>query len=187
MKTKLFLLITFLISSAAIYASGHADDKPASVFAGEYNVLISQVEGKVIQLAEAIPQDKMSWRPAEGVRSIAEVYLHIAYSTKYLLATIGEEVPKEYSAAPNEFESSTTDAAVISKYLKDSFGYYKTACLKIDDEKLNSKVNFFGNDVSVRVVLEAMQNHIHEHLGQSIAYARMNGVVPPWNAKKDGN
>ena len=185
MKTKLFLLIVFLIAAATIYASGPTDDKPASVFAGEYNVLISQVESKVVQLAEAIPQDKMSWRPADGVRSVAEVYLHIAYSTKYLLAAIGEKVPEEFNAAPNEFESSTTDVAAISKHLKDSFGYYKTACLKIDDEKLNSKVNFFGNEVSVRFVHEAMQNHIHEHLGQSIAYARMNGVVPPWNAKSD--
>ena len=185
MRVKFSVLVILLISSASMFAGRLSDDKPASVFAGEYNALISQVESKVVQLAEAIPQDKMLWRPADGVRSVAEVYLHIAYSTKYLLATIGEEVPEEFNVTPNEFESSTTDVATISKHLKDSFAYYKAACLKIDDEKLNSKVNFFGNEVSVRFVLEAMQNHVHEHLGQSIAYARMNGVVPPWNAKKD--
>lgn len=185
MNGRIAFLILFLFSTLSVFAKGPSDEKPASVFAGEYNALLSSVEGKVIQLAEAIPQDKMTWRPAEGVRSVSEVYLHIAYSVKYLLSTIGADVPEEYNVKPDEFESSTTDVAAISKRLKDSFGYYKAACLKLDDEKLNSKVNFFGNEVSVRFVLEALQNHVHEHLGQSIAYARMNGVVPPWNVKKD--
>lgn len=183
MKLKILLLAAFLMSSFSIYAGGLAGNEPASQFAGEYNGLISYVEGKVIQLADAIPQDKISWRPAEDVRSISEVYLHIAQSTKYLLATIGAEVPEEYNVDPKMFESSTTDKAQIDKLLKDSFGYYKAACLKLDDEKLNSMVNFFGRDVSVRVVLENMLNHVHEHLGQSIAYARMVGVTPPWNTK----
>ena len=66
--------------------------------------------------------------------------------------------------------------------MKSSFNYCKEAAAKVDDEKLNSKVNFFGNEVTVRFVLEAMHGHIHEHLGQAIAYARMAGVTPPWSA-----
>lgn len=181
MKTKFYILAALLISSYSIFAKGFADDKPASEFATDYNMLLAYVEGRVVTLAEAIPNDKMAWRPAEGVRSISEVYLHIAQSTQYVLTFLGEEVPAELKVEPKVFEGATTDKAAIVKLLKDSFGYYKAASLKVSDEKLNTKVNFFGNESSVRLVLEAMLNHVHEHFGQSIAYARMVGVTPPWS------
>jgi hypothetical protein len=49
------------------------------------------------------------------------------------------------------------------------------------DAELNKTVNLMGNDMSKRAVLLMALGHYQEHLGQSIAYARMNGVVPPWS------
>lgn len=185
MKIYKFLLSAFLVFSTFIYAGGSSDEKPASEFASDYNKLLTYVENKLVQLAEAVPQDKMSWRPADGVRSVSEVYLHIAQSAKYLLSALGKDVPQEYNADAKTFESSTTDPAEVVKSLQKSFGYIKAASLKIDDDKLNTKVNFFGNESSIRFVLEALLNHVHEHFGQSIAYARMIGVTPPWSQSEN--
>ncbi|OGU35083.1 MAG: hypothetical protein A2068_00595 [Ignavibacteria bacterium GWB2_35_6b] len=185
MKIRIFLLTVFLISSTLINAGSANDVKPASEFAADYDKLLNYVEGKVVSLAEAIPQDKMTWRPAEGVRSVSEVYLHIAQSTQYVLTFLGEEIPAELKVEPKIFEGATTDKAAIVKLLKDSFGYYKAASLKVTDEKLNTMVNFFGNQASVKFVLEALLNHVHEHFGQSIAYARMVGVTPPWSMNEN--
>ena len=181
MKIKIFLLTVFLLSSTLINAGNANDANPASEFSSDYDKMLNYVESRIVQLAEAIPQDKMSWRPGEDVRSVSEVYLHIAQSTQYVLNFLGEEIPAELNVEPKAFESATTDKAAIVKLLKDSFGWYKAACLKADDAKLNSKVNFFGNEVSVKFALEALLNHVHEHFGQSIAYARMVGVTPPWS------
>lgn len=181
MKIKTFLLSLFLFSTTFINAGSADDVKPASEFAADYQMLLAFVENRLVQLVEATPQDKMTWRPADGVRSVSEVYLHIAQSVKYVLPALGAEVPKEYEADPKTFEASVTDPKEIVKLLKDSFGHYKAASVKVDDEKLNTKVKFFGNDSSIRLVLEAMLNHVHEHFGQSIAYARMVGVTPPWS------
>ncbi|KAB2839752.1 MAG: DinB family protein [Melioribacteraceae bacterium] len=185
MKIKSFLLSLFLFSTTLINAGSANDAKPASEFAADYQMLLAFVENRLVQLAEATPQDKMTWRPGDGVRSVSEVYLHIAQSTQYVLSFLGEEIPAELNVDPKVFESSTTDKAAIVKLLKDSFGYYKAASIKVNDEKLNTKVKFFGNDSSVRLVLEAMLNHVHEHFGQSIAYARMVGVTPPWSMNEN--
>lgn len=185
MKAKIFAILAIFLFTCSVYAKGSADAKPASEFASDYNMLLNYVEGRVVQLAEAIPQDKMSWRPGDGVRSVSEVYLHIAQSTQYVLNFLGEEIPAELNVDPKVFESATTDKAAIVKLLKDSFGWYKAACLKADDAKLNSKVNFFGNEASVKFALEALLNHVHEHFGQSIAYARMVGVTPPWSMNEN--
>jgi uncharacterized damage-inducible protein DinB len=153
---------------------------PKSAFIKDMIGQLNRVQGQVTSLENAIPQDKFTWRPGEGVRSISEVYLHIAGSNYFLVGFAGVKPP----ASSKVDEKGTTDKAKIAEALKTSFEWTKEAVSKFSDADLEKEVSFFGQKTSVRNVLLVLLSHIHEHLGQSIAYARTNGVVPPWTEEQ---
>ena len=135
---------------------------------------------KVIELAEAVPQEKYAWRPGEGVRSMSEVFMHIAGGNYYLPTFLGMQAPADMT---QEMEKETDKAKVVAA-LKKSYEHARKAIESVPDAELEKKVNLFGRDTTARATLMVLVNHSHEHLGQAIAYARMNGVVPPWSARE---
>jgi uncharacterized damage-inducible protein DinB len=141
---------------------------------------LDRVKGQIVSLEGAVPQDKFIWRPVEGVRSISEVYLHIAGSNYFLMSFTGVKPP----ANSKIDEKGTTDKAKIAEALKASFDWTKDAVSTLNDADLEKQIQFFGQKTSVRNVLFVVLSHLHEHLGQSIAYARTNGVVPPWTEEQ---
>ncbi|MBI5474635.1 MAG: DinB family protein [Ignavibacteriae bacterium] len=155
-------------------------------FRGDMMGQLEYAQGQVMQLENAIPQAKMSWRPAPGVRSIGEAYLHIATGNYFLAKFMGAQVPAAMNfASPAEadkWERSITDKKEIAEQMKKSFDFLKETITAMTDESLEKKVDFFGQQMSVRSMWLTTLSHIHEHLGQSIAYARSNGIVPPWTA-----
>jgi uncharacterized damage-inducible protein DinB len=113
------------------------------------------------------------------VRSVGEVYMHVVAGSSMLPTFLGAS-PME--GITRESEKTVTDKAKIVAYLKESIGNVRAIALKISDADLEKKVKIFGGqEVTERQVLVRILNHMHEHLGQSIAYARMNGVAPPWS------
>lgn len=143
---------------------------------------IDAVSGKIFQLLEAMPQDKMEWRPADGVRSVSEVYLHIAFANYLIMMSAGVEVPSEIAFDKiNAWDSQTTDKKEIAKILQTSFDKLKEFIKSNSDSDLELEMEVFGMKMSRRAFFIGMHGHMHEHLGQSIAYARMNGVTPPWS------
>lgn len=143
---------------------------------------IQDAESKLVQLAEAIPQEKYTWRPGEGVRSVSEVFLHVAGGNYSIPRAIGVQPPAGFT--PQGFERSTTDKAKIIEQLQNSFAHLKKAVAGVSDADLDKAVRLFGRDSTQRNVLLLLATHTHEHLGQMIAYARVNGVVPPWTAAR---
>jgi len=143
---------------------------------------IQGVSEQIVQLAQAVPAEKYTWRPAEGVRSIAEAYLHIAAGNYEILGF----TPYKAAGAPADlakFETSTTDKAQVVAALEKSFQATREAIEKVPDAALDKPIKP-GSKYTVRALLLAVPDHAHEHLGQQIAYARMNGVVPPWTARQ---
>ena len=134
---------------------------------------------KVLDLAGAMPEEKYSWRPMEGVRSVSEVYMHIAGANYLLPSLIGFKAPEGIG---RDDETKITEKAKVAEYLKKSFDYLKDAVLKVSEDDLDKPANFFGEKTTYRGILIDVTAHWHEHLGQSIAYARMNKIVPPWTA-----
>ena len=131
-------------------------------------------------LAAATPAANFSWRPAAGVRSVSEVYMHIAIGNYFLLGQAGVKMPAEVaSKLKPDAEKTVTDKAEVMKWLKDSQDAVRANYPKIDQQK---KLKFFGTDTNAEGVLLRLLVQNHEHMGQSIAYARMIGVVPPWSA-----
>jgi uncharacterized damage-inducible protein DinB len=165
-------------------ASPRADDAalPAGM-RGEVLMWFKDAESKLEQLSAAMPEAKYGWRPGQGVRSVGEVYMHVAASNLGIPAMCGIPAPSGFTTA-DAYEKSLTKKADIEKALKDSFAHMEQAWTSLSEADLEKPVDLFGIKTTVRGGFLLVLSHCHEHLGQSIAYARMNGVVPPWTAKQ---
>lgn len=140
-------------------------------------VMIQQ--DKFLRLAEAIPAEKYTWRPAPDVRSFAEVFLHVSAANFNLYKLVGTPPPAGFDV--RGLEKSTTDKAKVMATLKDSFDHARKAITAMPDADLDKSMDWFGGKNTERGVLLFVVRHAAEHLGQSIAYARFVGVVPPWS------
>jgi uncharacterized damage-inducible protein DinB len=135
------------------------------------------VSQQLIALAEATPADKFGWRPAPGVRSMGEVYMHIAIANFYLLSVTGAKEPD----VPDEMERTVTAKADVIDWLKRSLDAVKMARNELKPGDLQRKVKIEGKVVNVDGMYLRIIIHDNEHMGQLVAYARMNGIVPPWS------
>ena len=147
---------------------------------------VSEVEKKFIDLAKAIPPDKYDWRPAPGVRSVGEVLKHVSSDNYLIPALLG--TPADAStgitadfktAQAYENRKMTKDQAIAE--LQKSFVHLKKTMNATTAAKLNAPVSFFGQSSTTQKAWVGGTTHLHEHLGQLIAYARSNGVKPPWS------
>lgn len=181
-KTLLTALASIAIVLSVQNGSAVAGESAKSAFISEMVGQLDRVKGQIVSLEGAIPQEKFSWRPAEGVRSIGEVYAHVAGSNYFFMSFVGAKPPVDMKQlmAQEKSGAATTDKAKLAASLTASFDWTKSALAALTDADLEKQVTMFGTKTSVRNVLLTMLGHIHEHLGQSIAYSRSNGVVPPW-------
>jgi uncharacterized damage-inducible protein DinB len=153
---------------------------------GSFLFQIDQAQEKLLALANAIPAEKYAWKPGEGVRSVGEVFNHVA-SANYFFPTIWKStVPMPAGIDPRTFEKEMSgDKAKTIDTLTKSFEHVRAAITAAPEASLNDKINIFGHDATVRDAMLIVVTHAHEHLGQAIAYARSNAIVPPWSAKGD--
>jgi uncharacterized damage-inducible protein DinB len=135
------------------------------------------------RLAEAIPAEKYTWRPAPEVKSVAEVLLHAAAANYNMYKFVGMPPPAGLDVAG--LEESTTDKAKIIGILIDSYAHARKAITDMPDADLEKSMDWSGGKITERGVLLFIVPHIAEHLGQLIAYARVLGVVPPWTADEE--
>ena len=131
---------------------------------------------ELVSLAEATPAEKFSWRPADGIRSVSEVYVHIALAHSFFLTSCGVKV--NIPGIARDAEKKITAKADVIKLLQDTIVAVQENYPKLD---LKKSVKFMGADTTVDGIMIHLMAHTNEHLGQSIAYARMNGIVPPWS------
>jgi len=148
-------------------------------YRSEVLALVMIQESEFVRLAEAIPAEKYTWRPGPGVRSIAEVLLHASAANYNMYKLVGAPVPSGLNV--QDFEQSTTDKTKIIAMLKESYAHAKKAITDMPDANLEKTMAWSGGTITQRGVLLYIVPHIAEHLGQLIAYARINGVVPPWS------
>jgi uncharacterized damage-inducible protein DinB len=186
-KSICFLTLTAMILSFA--SPGRSQEKPAAASAAptagpraEFLEEIAYYEQRYVRLAEAMPAEKYTWRPAEGVRSIGEVYTHIVAANYGVARALGTQPPAGF-----DFKSITamsTDKAKTVQALKDSFAFFRQAILALNDSDADKPQKMFGRQTTLRGSFIMITGHFGEHLGQSIAYARMNGIVPPWTEEQ---
>lgn len=138
---------------------------------------------KVSALAEAIPAEKYGWRPGEGVRSVSEVFDHIAQAAFFLSSALGTPPPDDLPVELGELET-VTDKAQVQALLGRAIEHARGAIEATRGQDLERKISIFGQELTARTVIMIVNAHFNEHLGQAIAYARVNGVVPPWSAAR---
>ncbi len=144
-----------------------------------YLTEIADVEKKIRALAEAIPEEKYGWRPAEGVRSVAQVFAHVAGGNYLLTGLTGVATPAD---VPKDLERFTRKSEILP-WLDKSFAHVRASLEAATPEQMAKEIDFFGQKSSGRGIYLKAYGHISEHLGQAIAYARSIGVTPPWNKK----
>lgn len=148
---------------------------------------VAQVEEKLVGLAEAMPENTWEWRPGEGVRSVSEVFRHVASDNYLLPATLGHAAPAETGIDGSDymtavaFERRSRSKEVVVAELRASFAFLKAAMEREVSSDMGREVTLFGSRSTAQQLWIMTTTHLHEHLGQAIAYARSNGVVPPWS------
>jgi uncharacterized damage-inducible protein DinB len=169
------LLLPLSAQAKAVQQNAPKPAAPMNGFRAEFFANLDDVQEKILELAEATPAEKFTWRPAPGVRSVSEVYMHIAGGNYFLATFLGIPAPSRTA----DLEKTVTKKADVVAELKSSFEHLRSAAGRTED--LEKQTKMFGGMTTHRGVLMTMLSHLHEHLGQSIAYGRMNGVVPPWS------
>jgi uncharacterized damage-inducible protein DinB len=167
---------TFLLAIVLGTAVLHA--QPEGIWQG-YEGEWGHVSRQLIALAEATPPEKFAWRPAPEVRSMSEVYMHIALANFYLLSVRGPKMPSGIKSP--DMEKTVTAKAEVIDWLQRSLDAVKTAHASLKPADLQRKVKIAGREANVDGMYLRIIVHANEHMGQLIAYARMNGIVPPWS------
>jgi uncharacterized damage-inducible protein DinB len=148
---------------------------------------ITELEGKLVSLANALSLEQYAWRPAQGVRSVQEVLMHVAADNYFIPAAIGVAAPAATKinatdyAAVQAFENQKLSKDATVAALKTSFEHLRKAMSGIPEAKHGEKITVFGQEFTNRQFMILATTHLHEHLGQMIAYARSNNVKPPWS------
>ena len=146
-------------------------------FEGQFNASAE----KLVALAMAMPEESYAWSPMEGVRSVARVYMHIA-RYNYYYPEIALDVPSPMGAAEyDSWEEGVADKEKAVAILAESMEHVRRVVASMSSKDLEEKTRLYGRDVGQWAVLLQLVTHMNEHLGQSIAYARMNHVAPPWS------
>jgi uncharacterized damage-inducible protein DinB len=163
---------------SAAQATSATAAAPTSGARAEFLAEVTFYEQRFGRLAQAMPSEKYTWRPGEGVRSIGEVYDHIVAANYGLARALG--TPPTAGVDPKAIMANAGDKPKTVQGLKDSFAYFRQAVLSLSDADLDKPLKLFGQQTTYRGAFIMITGHTGEHLGQSIAYARMNGIVPPW-------
>ncbi len=172
------------VPTAPTFAQDRSDEfSPRDQFMQD----LETMESKFLELADAMDADMYGWSPMEDVRTVSEVYMLIAGENYVMPSAWGAEPPEgmtEVGFYMFAELAKTVDKAEVLDHLRKSFAYCKQTTQAISDADMNKKIRFFGAERSLGESFYVMASDMHEHLGQAIAYARMNHVVPPWTARR---
>jgi uncharacterized damage-inducible protein DinB len=139
------------------------------------------INKKCVDLAQALPGDKLTWRPSSDTRSFAEVFLHVAGERYGILSMMGAKPPEGFKG--REFEKSTTEKDRIVRDLNQSWDFANNTISSMSNADFAKPLPKLGPQANEGDVIYILVADAHEHLGQLIAYARQNGIVPPWTVQ----
>ncbi len=193
---KISLLFTAVLLLTPVFAkatygkqpqqAAASADKTAPSYDMKAQALLDMqgVHKRIVELAQAIPAEKYTWRPEAGARSISEVFLHLTAANHNIMALMtGVTDMPEFKV--KGFEESTTDKAKIVAMLDQSFTFAENAIQGMTNADFARPEKKLGPDANSGDVVYLEVTHVHEHFGQSIAYARVNGITPPWTLEAE--
>ncbi len=183
LRRCLFVVASLVV--AATFVAG-AQAKRGGLM-GDLVADITDVESKIVGLAKAMPEASYAWRPMPGVRSVGEAFTHVAADNYFMPAALGMAAPASSGISGTDYKTveayekkARTRAEIIAE-VEQSFAFLKNAMAETPDAKMDTAIKMFGRESSVRTTWVFTVTHLHEHLGQLIAYARSNKITPPWS------
>ena len=176
------LFAALLLALLLVPMAARAQDMPAGI-RGELIASMMDAGGKIQELATAIPDAKYTWKPSKDVRSAGQVFLHVV-QVNYLMPSFFGVKPTMSMDELMKLDTQTMEPAKVRQMLKESYAWAQKAVTDTPDSDLETQTDFFGQKMTKRSVMLVLASHSHEHLGQLIAYARSNNIVPPWTARE---
>ena len=174
------LVGSVVLAPSSASAQDAITKESAAVVKAAFIADIEVMRGKFVGLANAFPQDKYTWRPMDGVRSVSEVLMLIASEGYgFVPSAVGGKAGLEREAMQGL--SKVTDKAQVIDHLNKAFAHAKKELEAADPATLVAKRRVMGQDRAFPDIVIAVGGDMHEHLGQLIAYARTNHIVPPWS------
>ena len=155
------LMVPLAQAQPAKFQAAFADD--AGTLSKKFTALAQVMAGKY------------EWKPGQGVRSVGDVFNLIVQENGLLADALTGKTNSGAEPAP------ITDPGEMQDALKASYANLQKAITGLSDNDLQTHVKLFGEDMTKQDAVMLILEDQHEHLGQSIAYARTNGVVPPWS------
>jgi uncharacterized damage-inducible protein DinB len=181
------VVLTLLSGVPALPARVQAQAAAPPAVVGALLKDLAMAEQKLLGLAEAIPESAYAWRPSAGARSVGEVMVHIAADNWFLPTAAGTAAPAETGvkagdyATVQAYEGRRMTKAESIAAVRSSFAHLRQSMERTDNAFLGSELDLFGMKMSGTDLWVLTTTHLHEHLGQLIAYARANDIVPPWS------
>ena len=180
-----FVVIAALASLllAGMPATSAAQDLTPESAAAVKAAFLADIEvmrGKFLGLADAFPEDTYTWRPMEGVRSVSEVLMLIA-GEGYAFAPMALGAETAMTFPEMQALAEITDKAQVIDHLTKGFDHTREALEAVDPATLVGSRELFGQQRTTPALVLFVAGDMHEHLGQLIAYARTNRIVPPWS------
>jgi len=163
---------TLVIVASVTAAPSHAQPAsptPQAALTKEAGTLSDKFSGLARVMA-----GKYDWKPGEGVRSVGDVFNLIVMENGLLAGTLT-------GAGGGRKGTPITDPEKMQTALKTSYGSLQKTIQGLSDGDLKAPVKLFGKEMTKESAIRYLFGDQHEHLGQSIAYARTNGVIPPWS------
>lgn len=167
-----------VLAAVLITGTAHAQSAPTD-YRDEFLNHFERSTAKLVQLSDAMPETLYAWSPGEGVMSVERVYAHISrYNYMYLEDNLGIPAPEGIVVGNLE---SMTGKGDVTRLLHHSIEHVRKHAAAMTEEELTELTTLYGRRVAGWAVLFQLLAHMNEHVGQSVAYARMNGIVPPWS------
>jgi len=179
----MLLIAGFMAAGTTAAAADNTTDHstPSYDMKAQAMLDLETVQKKFVDLANAVPADKFRWRPSSDTRSFAEVLLHVAGERYQILGLMGAKGPENFNE--KVFEKSTTDKAQIVSELNQTWEFTKQILGTMSNADFAKSLPKLGPQANAGDVVYILVADAHEHLGQAITYARVNGVVPPWTVE----
>lgn len=187
--SRLSLSLVMLLAACKAQNATPAADSPAAAGGGTLAAdLLKDVEGletKLVDLAGVIPENKYNWHP-DSARTVRRVLLHVAADNYVMPAMIGYApdpstgLTSDYTTGV-AFEARDIPKDSVIADLKKSFAFLKQSLQSASATSMTASVTMFGQPFTGQSAWILAVTHLHEHLGQMIAYARTNGIKPPWS------
>ena len=175
------LLFFAFVGAGAAVAEQTDSTSPSYDLKAQALLDLENVQKKFVDLANAVPAGKFGWKPSADTRSFAEVLMHVAGERFQILGLMGAKAPDEFDV--KTFEKSKTEKAEIIAELDKTWEFTKQTVGGMSNADFAKPLPKLGPQANAGDVVYILVADAHEHLGQAITYARVNGVVPPWTVQ----